>query len=83
MQTINRTDKCSSITIFAFVLKLMVQILSVFSVKLTPALEIYRQKHMRTGQVGGGGGGEIQTSLCLFYYYFEEISIFYFNLKSA
>ena len=57
MQTINRTDKCSSITIFAFVLKLMVQILSVFSVKLTSALEIYRQKHMRTGQVGGGGGG--------------------------
>ena len=81
MQTINRADKCSSITIFAFVLKLMVQILSVFSVKLTSALEIYRQKHMRTGQVGGGGG--IQTSLCLFYYYFEEISIFYFNLKSA
>ena len=55
MQTINRTDKRSSITIFAFVLELMVQILSVFSVKLTSALEIYRQKHRRTGRVGGGG----------------------------
>ena len=73
MQTINRTDKCSSITIFAFVLKLMVQILSVFSVKLTPALEIYRQKHMRTGQVGGGGGrGDTDVSMFILLLFWRD-----------
>ena len=48
-KSINGTDKYSSITIFALILELMFQILSVFSVKLTSALEIYRQKHRRTG----------------------------------
>ena len=72
MQTINRTDKCSSITIFAFVLKLMVQILSVFSVKLTSTLEIYRQKHMRTGQVGGGGGGDTYVSMFILLLFWRD-----------
>ena len=53
----NRNDKCSSISIVALILEVMIQILSVFSVKLTSALEIYHQKHRRTGREGGGGGG--------------------------
>ena len=53
----NRNDKCSSISIVALILEVMIQILSVFSVKLTSALEIYHQKHRRTGRGGGGGGG--------------------------
>ena len=76
MQTINRTDKCSSITIFAFVLKLMVQILSVFSVKLTSALEIYRQKHMRTGQVGGGGGDTDVSMFILLLFWRDKYFLF-------
>ena len=54
----NRNDKCSSISIVALILEVMIQILSVFSVKLTSTLEIYHQKHRRTGRgVGGGGVG--------------------------
>ena len=45
----NRNDKCSSISIVALILEVMIQILSVFSVKVTSALEIYHQKHRRTG----------------------------------
>ena len=50
----NRNDKCSSISIAALILEVMIQILSVFSVKLTSALEIYHQKHRRTGRGVGG-----------------------------
>ena len=52
----NRNDKCSSISIVALILEVMIQILSVFSVKLTSTLEIYHQKHRRTGRGVGGGG---------------------------
>ena len=73
MQTKNRTNKCSSISIFALILELvqMVQILSVFSVKLTSALEIIAKSiGVRVG--GGEGGGGVKV-VAMFILYFEDL----------